>query len=95
MPLGYVTVIWASAHKRKHKMQAGAIFFRPVIAGDEQWVRLECRCGHHAVVCLPLGPWRHRDWILRRARCKARGQLGAVSLTSVSAPDEQYGGWGH
>lgn len=61
----------------------------------EQWVSIYCECGHHANVRLPEGPWRHRDWILPRARCTACGKRGAKDMRAALAPDQTPGSPGY
>lgn len=43
------------------------------------YVRVECACGHHAMI--GTSRWLHRDELLRRARCSVCGKLGAVSMS--------------
>lgn len=51
-----------------------------------QWIRLECRCGHHAEVKIASERWMHRDEILPRARCSKCGKRGADHLQVAHAP---------
>ena len=63
-------------------------------ASPDRWAHLTCKCGHLALVKLPGGPWQHRDQLMRRARCKVCGQLGAVDFKRALPPDGRQGGWG-
>lgn len=56
-----------------------------------QRVILYCSCGHHATVTLE-GQWKHRDWILPRARCSKCGRLGADHLQVAQDPGTVPGG---
>lgn len=53
----------------------------------DAWLRIECYCGHKAVIHLVTEKWLHRDVILPRCRCSVCGRLGAEHMHITNAPD--------